>query len=60
MLSFNNPYGACKVCNGLGAHFEITPELVVPDPTKSINEGAIYPWAKTGNQYYYDILKDDL
>lgn len=56
MLSFNNPYGACKVCNGLGAHFEITPELVVPDPLKSINEGAIYPWAKTGNQYYYDIL----
>lgn len=56
MLSFNNPYGACKVCNGLGAHFEITPELVVPDPSKSINEGAIYPWAKTGNQYYYDIL----
>ena len=56
MLSFNNPYGACKVCNGLGAHFEITPELVVPDPSKSINEGAIYPWAKTGNQYYNDIL----
>lgn len=56
MLSFNNPYGACKVCNGLGAHFEITPDLVVPDPQKSINQGAIYPWAKTGNQYYFDVL----
>ena len=56
MLSFNNPYGACKICNGLGAHFEITPELVVPDPSKSLNQGAIYPWAKTGNQYYYDVL----
>ena len=56
MLSFNNPYGACKVCNGLGAHFEMSPELIVPDPAKSINQGAIYPWAKTGNQYYNDVL----
>ena len=56
MLSFNNPYGACKVCGGLGAHYEITPELVVPDPEKSIAGGAIYPWAKTANQYYADVL----
>lgn len=56
MLSFNNPYGACKVCNGLGAHYEITPDLVVPDPEKSINQGAVYPWARTSNQYYHDVL----
>ncbi len=57
LLSFNNPYGACPVCNGIGAHFEISPELVVPDTTKSLSEGAIYPWAKTANPYYSDILK---
>ena len=57
LLSFNNPYGACKVCNGIGAHFEISPDLVVPDPEKSLKEGAIYPWAKTANPYYSDVLK---
>ncbi len=57
LMSFNNPYGACKVCNGIGAHFEISPALVVPDPDKSIKDGAIYPWAKTANPYYLDILK---
>ncbi len=56
MFSFNAPYGACKVCNGLGAHYEVTMELVVPDETKSINQGAIYPWHKTGNKYYADVL----
>ncbi|MDO5438071.1 MAG: excinuclease ABC subunit UvrA, partial [bacterium] len=57
LFSFNAPYGACKVCNGLGAHYEVTKELVVPDETKSINQGAIYPWHKTGNRYYQDVLK---
>ena len=56
MFSFNAPYGACKVCNGLGAHYEVTMELVVPDDSKSINQGAIYPWYKTGNKYYSDVL----
>jgi len=56
LFSFNAPYGACSVCHGLGAHFEIDPDLVVPDPEKSLNQGAIYPWAKTGNSYYADIL----
>ncbi len=57
LMSFNNPYGACPVCHGIGAHFEISPDLVVPDSEKSLAQGAIYPWAKTGNQYYSDILK---
>ncbi|MBR1616766.1 excinuclease ABC subunit UvrA [bacterium] len=57
MFSFNNPYGACPVCNGLGAHFEISPDLVVPDSEKSLHQGAIYPWSRTANPYYSDILK---
>ena len=57
LMSFNNPYGACPVCNGIGAHFEISPSLVVPDVEKSLKDGAIYPWAKTSNSYYSDILK---
>lgn len=56
IFSFNNPYGACKTCNGLGAHYRVDPNLVVPDREKSINGGAIYVWAKTGNSYYSDIL----
>ncbi len=57
LMSFNNPQGACPVCHGLGAHFEISPDLVVPDPDKSLKEGAIYPWAKTANSYYFDVLQ---
>ena len=57
MMSFNNPYGACPVCNGIGAHFEISPELVVPDEFKSLKDGAIYPWSRTANPYYSDILE---
>ena len=57
LMSFNNPYGACPVCHGIGAHFEISPDLVVPDSEKSLAQGAIYPWAKTANPYYSDILK---
>lgn len=56
MFSFNSPFGACSTCSGLGAHMEISPDLVVPDSTKSLKAGAIYPWAKTGNPYYMDIL----
>ena len=56
MFSFNSPYGACQTCSGIGAHLEISPELIVPDERKSLKQGAIYPWAKTGNPYYQDIL----
>ncbi len=55
-FSFNSPYGACPTCGGLGAHYEMDPNLLIPDRTKSLKAGAIYPWAKTGNQYYQDIL----
>lgn len=57
IFSFNNPYGACPSCSGLGAHYVPDPDLLIPDRTKSLSQGAIYPWAKTGNQYYQDILQ---
>ena len=44
-FSFNSPHGACPRCTGLGSQMEIDPELVVPDPSLSLNEGAILPWA---------------
>lgn len=56
MFSFNSPYGACDNCSGLGAHMEISPDLIAPDSRKSLKQGAIFPWAKTGNQYYQDLL----
>lgn len=56
IFSFNSPYGACPTCGGLGAHFEMDPDLLIPDRKKSLKSGAIYPWAKTGNQYYQDVL----
>ena len=57
IFSFNAPYGACERCGGLGADFVIEPNLVVPDRTKSLNEGAIYPWSRTSTDYYDDMLK---
>ena len=57
IFSFNNPYGACERCSGIGVDYEISPDLVVPDRTKSINDGAIYPWDKSSTSYYKDILE---
>jgi excinuclease ABC subunit A len=56
IFSFNSPYGACEDCHGLGASFEVDPSLVVPDPKKTLAEGAIYPWAKTNNPYYDQLI----
>jgi excinuclease ABC subunit A len=55
-FSFNSPYGACPTCDGLGTRLEVDPELVVPDPDLSINEGAIAPWANTSLEYWYRVL----
>lgn len=57
IFSFNNPYGACERCSGLGADFVIDPNLIVPDRSKSLADGAIYPWARTSNSYYDDVLE---
>jgi excinuclease ABC subunit A len=44
-FSFNSPWGACPDCTGLGTRMEVDPELVVPDPSKSLDEGALAPWS---------------
>ncbi len=55
-FSFNSPYGACPVCTGLGTKFEVDPDLVVPDPTKSIAEGALAPWSGARSEYFARML----
>ena len=44
-FSFNSPFGACPVCSGLGTQMEVDPELVVPDPSATLGEGALQPWS---------------
>ena len=57
IFSFNAPYGACERCSGLGADFVVDPDLVVPDKTLSLNQGAIYAWAtRSTTTYYHDLL----
>lgn len=61
-FSFNSPYGACLECNGLGTKIKFDPDLVIPDKTKSINEGALAPWKRGGRGYilYYRWLIREL
>ncbi len=56
-FSFNSPYGACSTCDGLGTRLEVDPELVVPDPDLSIDEGAIAPWAGARLEYWERVLE---
>ncbi len=56
LFSFNNPYGACSACDGLGTEMYFDPELVIPDDRLSLNEGAIAPWANSSSQYYGQTL----
>jgi len=57
LFSFNNPFGACATCNGFGNIIELDMALVVPDPTKSINQGAIEPWTKPHYRSHLAELK---
>jgi excinuclease ABC subunit A len=57
IFSFNSPHGACDRCTGLGSQMEIDPELVVPDPSLSISEGAIAPWANSASNYYEQVTE---
>jgi excinuclease ABC subunit A len=59
LFSFNAPAGACPKCDGLGTELQFEPELVVPDGSLSLKEGAIYPWSKTGatSPYYEQTLE---
>ena len=57
LFSFNNPYGACPVCDGLGSEAKIDPNLIVPDTTLSLRDGAIAPWSRTSAPYYQQTLE---
>ncbi len=54
-FSFNSPYGACPLCAGLGTRFEVDPELVVPDDSLSLAEGALAPWAGARSEYFVGL-----
>jgi len=59
LFSFNNPFGACSTCDGLGTTLAFEADLVVPDQNLSLREGAVLPWAKTGSTspYYTQTLE---
>src|SRR5579872_6500571 len=57
VFSFNAPHGACPRCTGLGAQQEIDPDLLVPDPTLSIDDGALVPWAVGGSGFYESVIQ---
>jgi excinuclease ABC subunit A len=55
IFSFNAPHGACERCTGLGAQMEIDPDLLIPNPSLSISEGAIAPWGGGSSNYYEQV-----
>ena len=57
MFSFNSPYGACPECDGLGVKMVVDPDLLIPDYSKSIEEGAFLAWAGSTSNYYPQFLK---
>ena len=57
LFSFNNPFGACLACDGLGTQMFFDPELAVPDHNLSLAEGAIAPWDNSSSQYYSQTLE---
>ena len=56
LFSFNNPFGACPKCGGLGVEQHIDPDLVIPDKERTLRKGAIAPWAKSSSPYYVQTL----
>src|SRR5580704_10498779 len=56
LFSFNNPYGACPACGGLGIEQHIDEDLVIPDKELTLRKGAIAPWAKSSSPYYIQTL----
>jgi excinuclease ABC subunit A len=57
MFSFNSPQGACEECHGLGTSMEFDPDLIVPDPSLTLREGAIEPWGERQDGYYMQSLQ---
>jgi excinuclease ABC subunit A len=55
-FSFNSPYGACQVCSGIGTKYQVDPELVIADPSLSLEEGAIPMWSSNRMRYYHRLL----
>ena len=56
-FSFNSPYGACEKCDGLGTRYEVDPDLVVPNPDLTLEEGAIAPWGGGRSQYFSRLVE---
>ena len=56
LFSFNNPYGACPACGGLGVEQHVDEDLVIPDKETTLRKGAIAPWAKSSSPYYIQTL----
>ncbi|GEO78166.1 excinuclease ABC subunit A [Companilactobacillus mindensis DSM 14500] len=56
LFSFNAPFGACENCDGLGVKLEVDMDLVIPDPSKTLAQGAIQPWNPISSQYYPEML----
>ncbi|MDQ7782062.1 MAG: excinuclease ABC subunit UvrA [Desulfomonilaceae bacterium] len=57
LFSFNNPFGACETCSGLGVQVRFDPDLVVPDMRLSIKDGAIAPWANRNSIFYHQMIE---
>jgi excinuclease ABC subunit A len=57
LFSFNNPFGACPTCGGIGHEMRIDPDLIVPDPALTLKKGAIAPWARSSSPYYGQTLE---
>lgn len=57
LFSFNAPFGACPDCDGLGMNLEVDLDLVIPDRSLTLNEGAIVPWNEEHSQYYPNLLR---
>lgn len=56
LFSFNNPFGACPACGGLGTEMVIDPDLIIPDDTLSLRQGAVAPWSRSTSAYYAQTL----
>src|SRR6185312_11345081 len=57
LFSFNNPFGACPQCGGLGVEQHIDAELVIPDKDATLKKGAIAPWSRSSSPYYLQTLE---
>ena len=57
IFSFNSPHGACPRCTGLGSQLEIDPDMLVPDPSVSLADGALVPWATGSSSFYEGVIQ---